>query len=232
MTIRAFLEKSLRQIKVLAAGEVADGDTIQDALASFNMLLDMWNAEGLLRPRGGLSTLGVSGTQLVQDSASSIDPSAIYGISYAPASTTDERPLQILTPEQFQVEKSQTEQTALYAEKIYFYKNTIGNLLCYLFPTPTGTGSLVFYKQERFTATNSNLSADFPVELVGYQAALMFNLAIFMAPEYGLAMDPNLMKLAEESKAQIMRSNFDPIEINSDINELVNNVYFDIYKGP
>lgn len=231
MTIREFLEKSLRQIKVLAAGESADGDTIQDALLSFNILMDAWNAEGLIRSKGGISSQAITAAQTFSFTNSTIDPSAVYGVNHLPDSQTAQRELQILTVEQFQIEMTKTVVTGTYAEKIYFYKDLSGDLKGYLFPTPSGTGTLKFFVQERFTATNSNLSSDFPVELVGYQRALLFNLALEMCPEFGVQPDAVLIKNAEESKAQVMRSNFEPIIINADFDFSSEYGFYDINKG-
>lgn len=97
----------------------------------------------------------------------------------------------------------------------------------------SAVGNPAFAGQELPTSGLSaeTLTADIEFD-TGYEAALAFNLAIHMAPEYTKEPSATVFGLAEQYKANIRRTNLEPMEMKIEQGFQPSNSYYDVISGP
>lgn len=75
----------------------------------------------------------------------------------------------------------------------------------HLYPIPNAAHTLELWVWEQFTAiTDFTLAIDFPP---GYMKAVIYNLAVDLAPKFGRGVDPNVQRIADECKAGLGSTN-------------------------
>lgn len=233
MTARDLIRRSLMLIGVLAEGETASADALQDGLSSLNDMLGSWSTEGLtvfnrvreeftLTPGTAAYTIGVSGTfntsrPLEIEQATLEDQSA---------SPTIEMPIEIISLRQWSTIAIKDMQST-YPLKLYI-EMTNPLAIINLWPVPSAANKLVIYSRKPLSSiASANTAIALPP---GYDKALRYNLAIELAPEYGKATPPEVMNGAIEAKANIKRQNIKPSYLECDA-ALVNKKTFNILSG-
>lgn len=222
------INRALRLLGVLAEGETPSADTSADALMALNQMLDSWSTERLsvfstleqtvTWPSGQASrTLGPSGT-LSGTRPVSVDDATYYkvdGVSY---------PLQIINREQYNALSDKAETGLPY---LLFVNPTLPNIELTLYPVPDQVLEMHVVSSRALTepatlATTLSLPP-------GYLRALTYNLAMELAPEFGVEPSTQVHRVASVSKRNLKRINNQddvltiPIEITRggryDINE-------------
>lgn len=215
MTGLQLIEGSLRLIGVLAEGESLSANGANDALDSFNAMLDSWSNESLivfpdLREVFALSSVGLSQTYTwgTGGTLNSSRPMRVKKalIQLSSATTPTEIPVELLTMEEYAsvILKTLQSNFPLYAYIDDAYPTRNVNV----WPVPTdSTNSLVFYSTKPLTQASLNVALSLPP---GYLRALRYNLAIELAPEYGKVIPDPVTAIAIESKAAVKRNNTKP----------------------
>lgn len=233
MTGRELISASLRLIGAIAPGESVAAQEANDGLSSLNRMLGAWSNDNLLihtkvreeftlTPSTASYTMG-SGATFDTTRPIEIEEAAIEDNTASPAI---EYPVNILTPEEWaaivQKDLTSTLPTDLYASGTY------PNETVTLYPVPTVAHKLVLYSSKPLT---SIATLDTSVSLPpGYDEALIFNLAIRLAPEYGKAITAEVMTVAMDGKAAIKRTNTKPRYLGVDP-ALLRSAPYDIYRG-
>lgn len=211
MTGRDLVSASLRLIGAIAPGESPEASEASDGLSTLNRMLDSWSNENLLIYQvvkespitlvAGTSTytLGVGGNITTR-------PIEIVGASVRDAASSQEYPLYLLSPAEFQGIGNKSLQSN-YPEKLYDDGGYPQRTLT-LYPIPSIANLLVLLTKRALTSI-STLDDDISLP-PGYERALVYNLSIDLAPEYGRPIDPIVMQTASESKSSIKRSNVRP----------------------
>ena len=200
---------SLRLLGVLAEGEVPSAETSQDALNAMNQMIDNWNTERLsvfatqdqmfTWPSGVLSrTLGPSGNfigsrpVLLEDSTYFRDPGT--GVSYG---------IKFINQQQYNGIAVKTV-TSTYPQVI-FVNMTYPDVTMSIYPRPTRDLEWHFISVQKL---------DEPATLVtdllfppGYLRAFTYNLAMELAPEFGIEPSPQVQRIAMTSKRNLKRIN-------------------------
>lgn len=205
-TVQTIIQRSLRLLEQIGSGEEPTDDEYADALVVMNELIDSWRNEKLMSfaMREETITLsagdssytlggpGDSGTDRpvsierawIVDGGNSYEVRPMNEADYAaiPAKTT-----QSSWPDRF------------------LYRPTMSNGTLIVYPVPDATRTLKILARvvtSAFTAitTATNLPP-------GWDRALAYNLAIELAPEYGVPVPPSVLKGAAESLASIKRAN-------------------------
>jgi hypothetical protein len=202
------IKKSLQKIGVLAEGEEATAPQANDALDALNNMLDSWAARSLLttaqiRESFTLTadkrtyTIGSGGdfdtskpfeiaSAFVRDS-NNID----YGIDVVGREVYDSYTSKALTT-------YTTRPTNLFYDPGATQQATqLGTI--YIYPTPDGTTTYTLFLESekpftQFTDLTSTIT--FPPS---YKRAMIYNLAIEIAPDYGRPITPSVSSLAHES---------------------------------
>ena len=205
------VQAALRDLGVLAAGEVASAQDASDGLDAMNGLLDQWKAERLLiyTVTRTLFTI-VSGTQTytvgVGGTVNVARP--VYVADVRLVDTTpnpdNETSLATLTDDGWAA-IAQKANTGPYPSSFYYDPTyPLGTLS--LWPTPTlSTLQGVLYAPGA-VAEYATLNTSFALP-PGYRRMVIKSLALELAPTFGAQLNPMLIEAARESKAVVKRSN-------------------------
>jgi len=214
-TTRDIIEDSLRLIGVLGTGMTSTDAEAQDALRQLNRMLETWNLESMmsfstdrhntlaLTASTQTYTIGTGGTFNVTR------PIEIEGASirFNPSSEDTEIPLGILYEEQWHsIPDKDTESTvpsSLYYEPEY----PLGKV--HLWPIPSvNTHQLILYVRNPLGALAAlATTVQFPP---GYEEAIVYNLAVRLAPGFGRPPDVFVIDTARTTKAKIKIANARP----------------------
>jgi hypothetical protein len=200
---------SLRLLGMLAEGETPSAETSADALSAMNQMIESWNTERLsvfstqdqvfTWPASTISrTLGPTGDFvgnrpiLIDDATYFKDAST--GISYG---------IKIINQQQYDGIAVKTV-TSTYPQVVWV-NMTYPDIEMYIYPVPTRALEWHFISVEELSrpATLAT-SLTFPP---GYLRAFRYNLAVELAPEFGVEPSPTIVRIAMTSKRNLKRIN-------------------------
>jgi hypothetical protein len=226
------INRALRLLGILAEGETASAATSQDALVAMNQMIDSWNTERLSVfctqdqvfnwPVGQIKqTLGPSG-DFVGNRPIHLDDATYFrapsGVSYG---------IKIINQDQYNGIAVKTSTSTF--PQVIFVNNTFPNVEMYIYPRPTQLLEWHFISVQELTQP-ALLSTElfFPP---GYMRAFAYNLAMEIAPEFGVEPSPQVQRIAMTSKRNLKRIN-NPYDVMSLPYAVVaNRQRFNIYAG-
>jgi hypothetical protein len=203
------INRALRLLGVLAEGETTSASVSQDALTAMNQMIDSWNTERLsvfctqdqvfTWPAGEyIRTLGPSGNfvglrpVLLDDATYYRDPgtNVSFGIKFINQQQYDGIAVKTVT--------------STYPQVI-FVNMGYPNITMSIYPRPTRDLEWHFVSVQELTqpATLATVLA-FPP---GYLRAFTYNLAMEIAPEFGVEPSPQVTRIAMTSKRNLKRIN-------------------------
>lgn len=223
--VRDIVADALREIGVLAAGEVASAEDSLSGLSALNRLIDQWASERLMIYRVQRTTFAItSGTGSYDIGAGQtinrsrpVYVDSVHTFDTSAASPT-ENPLVGLTDSAYALlpDKTQTATEPMY----YYYDPVYPYSAVKLWPVPTGTTLTgVLYapiQVAEFTSLDTAISLP-----PGYRRMLVKNLALEMAPSYTRPVTPVLAEQAIDSKAAVKRMNHRMADLSVDAGALV-----------
>lgn len=185
-----------------------------------NQMLESWNLDGLtvyantrttktLTPGDGDYTIGAGGdinvTQPIE-----IPNAAII------TTGTIETPLEILTDQRW-AEISDKSLTGIpYALYLQRTPGVTNRGTVYPYYVPDAAHTLVLYLRTLFASIAAVDIGNAYYLLPGYELAIQSNLAVAMAPQYGVAVSAELALLANSSLAKVRSSNAEPATMACD----------------
>jgi hypothetical protein len=205
------INRALRLLGVLAEGETPSAATSQDALAALQQMIDSWNTERLavfstqeqifLWPAGvgnQTRTLGPSGNFvglrpiLIDDATYYRDPGT--NVSFG---------IKLINQQQYDGIAVKTV-TSTYPQ-VMFVNNTFPDTTMTVYPVPTRELEWHFVSVEELS-NPATLATElfFPP---GYLRAFTYNLAMEIAPEFGVEPSPQVQRIAMTSKRNLKRIN-------------------------
>ena len=227
------INRALRLLGVLAEGETPSAATSQDALVAMNQMIDSWSTERLsvfctqdqifTWPAGQyIRTLGPSGDfiglrpVMLDDATYFRDPgtNVSFGIKF-------------INQQQYNGIAVKTV-TSTYPQ-VCFVNMGFPNVTLSIYPRPTRDLEWHFVSVQ-ILAEAASLSTDlfFPP---GYMRAFAYNLAMEIAPEFGVEPSPQVQRIAMTSKRNLKRIN-NPDDVMSMPYAIVaNRQRFNIYAG-
>jgi hypothetical protein len=203
------INRALRLLGVLAEGETASAALSQDALMAMNQMIDSWNTERLsvfctqdqtfTWPAGQITrTLGPSGN-FIGLRPVLLDESTYY----RDASTNVSFGIKFINQQQYNGIAVKTV-TSTYPQVI-FVNMGFPNVTMTIYPQPTRDLEWHFISVQKL---------DEPATLVtdllfppGYLRAFTYNLAMELAPEFGIEPSPQVQRIAMTSKRNLKRIN-------------------------
>lgn len=202
------INRALRLLGVLAEDETPSASVSQDSLVALNQMIDSWNTERLsvfstqdqvfLWPAGEINrTLGPTG-DFVGNRPILLDDSTYYvgnnGVSYG---------IKFINQQQYDGIAVKTVTSTF--PQVIFVNNTFPNIDMFVYPKPTQALTWHFISVEELTqpaTLATNLT--FPP---GYLRAFTYNLAMEIAPEFGVEPSPQVQRIAMTSKRNLKRIN-------------------------
>jgi len=210
---------ALKLLGVVAGHEVPTSAEAQDALARLNELIDSWgtHAQTLYRPIRQLLplvaakatyTIGPGGDVAVTPMPITLDAVSVQSATAVPVETF----LTLASDQAYTQQPTKTLPGTLPQIVRYTRGAPLGALD--VWPVPSAASTVVLYWREPVKQFPDLTT---PLDLLpGYAKALRTNLALELAPEFGRAVDPLLVKLAAESLADVKRANLPYVEIGMD----------------
>ena len=228
-TARTIIKKAMQKVGILVKSEDPDADEANDALDSLNALIDSWsnysdNITTRVRETFNLST-AVSYTIGTGQTFNTDRP--IQLMEAFITSGNIDYPMNIVNQEEYDLVSIKTiggRPTIITYNSGYPY----GTLTMY--PAPDASYTLTILSEKAITgfATLDTL-LNLPN---GWERALVYNLALELAPEYGQQPDASVAKIAADSlgaiKLAVVRSR--PVNSYFNGNYNVNNIYGGYYS--
>lgn len=203
-TARDIIKSAMQKIRVLQKGETPDADEASDGLNALNRMLSTWSNDSLLLyARTWESFNLVAGTaSYTIGSGQTFNTTKPMNIitAFIRSGTTD-YPVSVIPDENYYAIPDKTAQGI--PSQLNF-SNAHPTATVRLFPVPTDAYSLHILSEKQLSSISTlDTSIDLPA---GWEEALIYNLALRLAPEYGVAADPLNMELANEALAGIRRN--------------------------
>ena len=207
-TVGEQINRALRLLGVLAEGETPSASVSQDSLMALNQLIDSWNTERLstfvtqdqvfIWPSGEISrTLGPSGDfvglrpVLVDDATYFKAPN---GVSYG---------IKMINQQQYNGIAVKTV-TSTYPQVLWVNMG-FPDITMTIYPRPTQDLEWhIVSVQELDRAADLSTVMYYPP---GYLRAFTYNLAMEIAPEFGVEPSPQVTRIAMTSKRDLKRIN-------------------------
>ena len=208
-TAGELIKGSLRLIGMLAEGEEPSAATMQDSIAAMNAMIQSWDTERLsvfstqdqvfLWPSGqSKRTLGPTG-DFVGDRPILVDDATYFKDQQTNLSFG----IKLINQQQYDGIALKTV-TSTYPQ-VMWVNMTYPNIEMTVFPVPTKTLEWHIVSVEKLTeVTNVATDIAFPP---GYIRAFRYNLAMELAPEFGVEPSPQVMRIAMTSKRNLKRIN-------------------------
>lgn len=208
------INRALRLLGVLAEGETPSASESQDALMALNQMIDSWNTERLsvfstidqkvLWPVGEINaTLGPTGS-LVRLNGTAVRPILVDDATYfRDPQTNVSYGIKLINQQQYDGIAVKTV-TSTYPQ-VMFVNNTFPDLDIYIYPKPTRELEFHFISVEELTQPATlDTELHFPP---GYMRAFAYNLAMEIAPEFGVEPSAQVQRIAMTSKRDLKRIN-------------------------
>jgi hypothetical protein len=226
------INRALRLLGVLAEGETPSADMSNDALMALNQMIDSWNTERLSTfvtqdqvytwPAGFISrTLGPSG-DFIGNRPILMDDATYYkapnGVSYG---------IKFINQQQYDGIAVKTV-TSTYPQ-VCWVNMGFPDITLTVYPKPTQD-----LEWHMISVEELNRPADLTTVMYyppGYLRAFTYNLAMEIAPEFGVEPSPQVTRIAMTSKRDLKRIN-NPDDVMALPYALVaNRQRFNIYAG-
>ena len=218
------INASLKKIGVLAKGETASTNDSNDALNYLNYMLATWSARELLN----LAQIQESFTLIANQQSYTIGVGANFNTAkpfniksaFVRDTSNYDTPVFPMTREEyFGIEDkllSVARPTDLFYDKGSTHQTTDTGTI-YLYPIPdASTTYTLFIESEKAWTDLGTLSTTVNFEEM-YTEALIYNLAIRLAPDYGKPVSAEVIAIAKETLGILETSNFRPIVMTTDL---------------
>ena len=232
-TAGELINGSLRLLGILAEGETPSQETSNDALVALNQMVDSWNTEKLMIYNTQDQVFTWPADQITRTIGPTGDFVGIRPILlddstyYRDASTNVSFGIQFINQQQYDGIAVKTV-TSTYPQ-IMWINAEYPNMSMTVYPKPTRALEWHFISAEELTqpATLVTVLAMPP----GYLRAFRYNLAMELAPEFGVEPSPTVQRIAMASKRNLERIN-NPDDVMSMPYALVaTRQRFNVYSG-
>lgn len=215
-TARKIIKKAMQKTGVLVKSETPDDDEANDALDALNALIDSWSNDSAnittrVRETFPLTSAKTYTIGVGQD-FDTARPMQIVE-AFTSLSVTD-TPILIVNQEEYD---SISYKDAVGQPSALTYDSGFPTGLITIYPTPDASYTLTILSEKALTGF-----ATLDTELTlpnGWERALVYNLAIELAPEYGQQLDQAIVDIASESlgliKLAVVRSR--PVNVSTSV---------------
>lgn len=205
-TIQTLIERSLQKLLCEEDTTQFSATQLSHGLTAVNAMLESWSLERLKQFKMTLSTFNTAngtasyaiGTGLTWNTSLPVEiESAFIRVS------NEDKPVTIIKRRTWMKLQKKTE--ANRPTKLYFERTDNAAGVVYLHPVPTATEA-IYLDMRKGIVTYAALS-DTVTLPPGYERAIVFNLAIELAPDYEIEPSTTIKEKAAESLAVIMDLN-------------------------
>jgi hypothetical protein len=198
MTIQDILNSAFKELGVLATGETLPADMAQDARSKLNLMLGSWSVRNV----SVLATVEESFVLTASDGDYTIGPSGNFNttrpLKILNASIEDDQdiftPMDLIGEDQYTSYGDRTTVTGLPSRLWYKPTQPLGRIRLYYIPNKAYT--LHISSQKPFVSI-ATLNEELDVDPV-YLEAVVYNLAVRLAPGYGVTPSLLVTDMAKE----------------------------------
>jgi hypothetical protein len=229
-TAQTIINRSLRLIGAIASGDSPTSDESADALTALNAMIDSWRNERLLTYALMESTVTLSAgdTTYTIGAAGNIVATCPVKIESAfVRSGNVDFPVEIIDKARFDAIPDKT--TTSDIPQFIYYDHAVTTGTMNVWPVPT-TANVLHVTMWTVLSTLATVGTTVTLP-PGYERALVYNLAIEIAPEYEKKISQEVAKNAKESLAAIKKINSRQTLAYSEIGSLGHRQKSDIYAG-
>lgn len=207
-TVQTRINRALRLIGQIEAGEDPSADETADALVALNAMLDSWRNDRLLCFAYQTETLTLAASDSSYTIGTGGDLSTTRPVEIVQAyitSSDQDYPLRPMNEAEYAAIFDKT-QEADWPDR-YLFRPSIASSLATLivYPVPNATRTLKL--TTRVVVSAFSAATDSVTLPPGWEAAIDANLAIELAPEYGTSASPEVRRMAAQSLAGIKLTN-------------------------
>lgn len=204
-TARQVTQRALRLLAVIGQGQTLDAEQENDALYALNGMLASWTAEGLMVPttESEQFTLVAGTISYTIGSGGDFDTTRPHQIVGGYLTDGNDYQLESMTLREWNRIWSKASSTR---PSRFYYRADYPLGVVYFDWTPDSNYTIRLEMVQplgEFDDLTDTITL--PPE---YMRAMEYNLAIEIAPEYEVVPSPAVVKVADESKATVMRLNF------------------------
>lgn len=218
--VSARINRALRLLGQIEAGESPTSDESADALVALNAMLDSWRNDRLLCFAYQTETLTLSSSDSSYTIGTSGDLNTTRPVEIVGAwitSSNQDYPMRAMNEAEYEAIFDKT-QTSDWPDR-YLFRPTVASsqatFIVYPVPNATRTCKIV----TRVVVAAFAAITDTVTLPPGWEEAIDANLAIALAPEYGVQPSAAVAKMARDALAGIKRTNAlaQPRRLNSDL---------------
>ena len=232
ITAQDIINKSMRLLGLLAAGEVPTSAEAQDSLYSLNSIIDSYSANPqyyFCTQAEQFTVINGKNTYTIGDDPTTSPPAdfvtarpiRIVG-AFVRINNVD-TPLALIT-EQYWTNIATKANAGVPAKLLYRPNVPYGEVV--LYPTPNGMIP-IFIKAERMISRYAALTNTQYLP-PGYQRLLELSLAMELAPEYGSQVKPEILANLRADLDSLIRTNIQPLPVNKTDNVPNTNTTFNM----
>lgn len=213
-TVRDILTRALRVAGVVGSGETPDANDANDALISFNQMIDAWQAERLFAYAVIERTHALTAGLGVYTIGAGATINAPRPIRIEWAFTRDfqnyDRPVQVV-PDDYFAQITLKDLGNIFPSVLY-YEPTYPNGIINLWPLPPTSLTLhigVWDVVSEFADLNATVSCP-----PGYEDAYVYSMVERICPEYGKPVTADIVRLAQRARANIQQNNLPELAVS------------------
>lgn len=199
-TASALIASAMKKIGVLTKSETPDSDEAADGLVALNGLLSSWSNESLLvysRVTESFTLSAGAAAYTIGTSQTFNTTRPVFIVAARITNGTTDTPVEVISEEIYNAIPVKTAQGV---PELLNYNNAFSAGTIRLYPTPSSSYSLTLISEKPLVTLALTDTLSLPA---GWERALTYNLALELAPEYGLTVDPLVVRAAMESKGAI-----------------------------
>jgi len=211
-TVQKIIDAALNKIGVLANGETAEADDAQVCLDALNMMVDSWNTESLMIYTYTMSEFSLVAGQRVY----TIGPGGNFDVDrpiVQPIAAKlrlnlqqiQDLPLAILEYDEYAAIVLKQTQSSIVGAMHMDGGNPLRNI--FIWPVPSDNNQKLLLWLGSLLSQVTSVSSEIVVP-AGHNRALVYNLAVEVAPNFGRDIMPAVAKVAIDSKANLKRINY------------------------
>lgn len=215
----AIVNRALRLIGKLASGASPTSDESNDTLTALNAMIDAWRPESgtcyALREETLTLTNGASSKTI----GASGDLNTVRPLEIEAAYILDDgisHPVRMITDVQYAGISDKTSSGDWPTRANYKAAYPLG--VIYLWPVPNATRTMKLLTKVPHSAMALSDTLAVPP---GWEEALVYNLAIRMAPEFEVAASADVVEIARTTKGAIKRQNVPNMRARNEVAQLV-----------
>lgn len=197
------ITKALQKNGVLVKSETPDADEADDALSTLNAMVSAWSNDSMFiyaRTEDNFSLTPGIATYSIGPSQTFNTVRPVDLISAYVRRDTFDYGLEEITDENYY---AITDKATTGIPRFINYTNGFPTATVRIWPSPDTTYILYLLTEKELSSFTLNQVVSLPP---GWEQALIYNLSVLLAPEYGQPPDPSVIEIAERSMGSIKRA--------------------------